>query len=75
MGVAYVESGQVPDAIAAFDYGVKVAPSNDMMFMNLARLYVAQNQREKGREVLRKLLERDPNHAAARRALEQLKEP
>jgi tetratricopeptide (TPR) repeat protein len=75
LGVAYVESGQVPDAIAAFEYGIKTAPTNAMMFMNLARLYVAQNQREKAREVLRALLERDPNHAAARRALEQLKEP
>ena len=75
LGVAYVQAGQVADAIAAFDYGVKVAPMNDMMSLNLARLFVTQNQTEKAREVLRGFLKRVGDHAAARRALQQLGEP
>ena len=75
MGVAYVQSGQLADAMAAFDYGVKIAPMNDMMTMNLARLHVTQNQPEKARDVLRSFLKRVPDHAAARRALQQLGEP
>ena len=75
LGVAYVQAGKTDDAVATFEYGVQVAPRHDMIALNLARLYVTLGRRERARDMLRALLERVPDHAAARRALEQLQEP
>jgi hypothetical protein len=49
-------------------------PGYDILDLNLARLYAATGNRERAREVLPKFLERMPQNAAARKALQQLGE-
>ena len=49
-----------------------VAPNFDQAYMNLARLYVILNDKEKAREVLLALLRQQPQHKMAQQALEML---
>ncbi|HEX4230900.1 MAG TPA: FG-GAP-like repeat-containing protein [Bryobacteraceae bacterium] len=72
LGVLYTRLGQMNDAVAAFSYGVKVAPDRDILYLNLGRAYVRTGQIEKARGVMQQLLERQPDNATARHALEEL---
>jgi FimV-like protein len=49
-----------------------VAASFDQAYLNLARAYVAAGERQKAQEILRELLDRQPEHPTARKMLEQL---
>ena len=40
LGVLYSQMGQANDAIAAFEYGIRVAPDEEQLYMNLGRTYV-----------------------------------
>lgn len=75
LSVAYIQFGKTEDAIAALQYGIQIAPDRDILYLNLARIYVGSGKRERARQVLQTLLERMPEHSAARKALQQLGEP
>jgi FimV-like protein len=49
-----------------------VSPDFDQAYLNLARLYVVMNDKEKAKEVLQALLRRQPQHKMAQQALEML---
>ncbi len=72
LAVLYIQSRQINDAIAAFRYGIEKAPNFETTYLNLARLYTDLGQMEKARQTLEQLLERQPQNAAARKALLQL---
>lgn len=72
LAVLYIRSGQIDDAIAAFRYGIEQVPDLDSLYMNLARVHADRGDYSSSRLVLGQLLERKPDHAAARRALIQL---
>jgi tetratricopeptide (TPR) repeat protein len=73
LGVLYGERRQFHDAIAAFEYGIQVAPNDDTLYLNLGRIYVQMGLRDRARYVMQRLLERNPQSAIARRALEELR--
>ena len=52
---------QANDAIAAFRYGIGVAPQNEMFYMNLARVYVLSRDWSQARNVLGELLQVKPD--------------
>ena len=72
LGVLYLNIGQANDAIAAFQYGIQVAPDDDILYMNLARIWVRLGERDKARDVMRELLARKPDSAAAQKGLKEL---
>ena len=72
LGALYMQQGKVNDAVAAFRYGVQVAPDENILYMNLARTYVRLGQLDAARQVMQNLLERKPDDAGARRALQEL---
>ena len=72
LGVLFLNTGQTGDAIAAFQYGIRVAPDAEMLYLNLGRVWVRMNEREKAREIMRALLARKPDNALAQRALKEL---
>jgi TolA-binding protein len=49
-----------------------MAPEFDQSYLNLARLYAMQNEREKARTVLVELERRQPGNAGAKKAMEVL---
>ena len=73
--MAYLQSGKTNDAVAALQYGIRVAPDYDILYLNLARLYVGTGNRDRAKQVLQALLERMPQNLAGRKALQQLGEP
>lgn len=72
LGVLYMEMQKQNDAIAAFRYGIEVAPHDETLYLNLARVYVRQGDRAQAREVLRRLQAQKPDSAVARKALSEL---
>ncbi|MBV8073027.1 MAG: VCBS repeat-containing protein [Acidobacteriaceae bacterium] len=72
LGVLYIHQGKVNDAIAAFQYGIGVAPTEDMLYLNLGRIYTQMGNFEKARQVMQQLLDKKPDDAIARRALQDL---
>ena len=52
---------------------IRVAPGFDQSYLNLARVYALEGDREKARAVLLSLLQRHPGHAQAQQALDQLR--
>jgi Flp pilus assembly protein TadD len=51
---------------------MRLAPAFDQSYLNLARVYALENQPEKARTLLEELLKQHPDHAPARKMLEQL---
>ncbi len=52
---------------------IQAAPNFDQSYLNLARLYVMQKDKEKARRMLLELLRVQPQHRGAQQALEMLK--
>ena len=73
LGVLFVRAKNYASAEAQFKTCIRVAPNFDQPYLNLARLYVMQNDKEKAREVLLELLRVQPQHRGAQQALEMLK--
>jgi Flp pilus assembly protein TadD len=72
LGVLYMQMQKPDDALAAFLYGVKEAPDDETLRLNLARVYAGRGEAEKARETLLQFLGRQPGSDLARKALEQL---
>ena len=49
LGVLYGEQRQFNDAIAAFEYGIRVAPDADTLYLNLGRIHIQMGDRQKAR--------------------------
>ncbi|MDQ2900696.1 MAG: tetratricopeptide repeat protein, partial [Acidobacteriota bacterium] len=72
LGVLYMKIGQTNDAIAALEYGVKLLPTSELLYMNLGRAYVQSRAPEKALDAMQRLLEKSPENAAARKAIREL---
>jgi Flp pilus assembly protein TadD len=72
LGVLYIQQGKQNDAIAAFEYGIGVAPQDETLYMNLGRMYAQQGKFERARQLMQQLLDRKPDSASAKRALQEL---
>jgi Flp pilus assembly protein TadD/peroxiredoxin len=71
-GVLLVRGGSYPLAEEKFKAAIRVAPDFDQSYLNLARLYAMQSDREKASAVLLQLLRRQPQNQNARKALEAI---
>jgi Tfp pilus assembly protein PilF len=71
-GVLLVRRGSYPKAEEQFKTGIRVAPDYDQSYLNLARLYAIESDRERAKEVLLQLLQSQPQNQNARKALETL---
>jgi tetratricopeptide (TPR) repeat protein/peroxiredoxin len=74
LGVLYLRTGRRNEGVASFEECIRVAPAFDQSYMNLARVYVLEGAPDKARSVLLELLKQHPDHAQARKALEQLQQ-
>jgi FimV-like protein len=72
LGVLYLRTRRPGEAIRSFEESMRVAPEYDQAYLNLARVYVLQGEREKARGVLLELLKQHPDHAQAKAELNQL---
>jgi Flp pilus assembly protein TadD len=72
MGVILVREQRYPEAEEKFKTCIQSAPNFDQAYLNLARLYVILNDKEKAKGVLQGLLRQQPQHKMAQQALEML---
>jgi len=72
LGVLYVRKKNIPKAEEEFRAAIKSAPAYDQSYLNLARLYAIQNDRQKAREVLQQLLQLQPDNTNAKEAMSVL---
>jgi Flp pilus assembly protein TadD len=72
LGVLYTQQGKLEDAAGAFSYGIRVAPDEDILYLNLGKLYARAGRIDRARGIMQQLLERKPDDATARRALQEL---
>lgn len=72
LGVLYLKMGQPADAIAAFRFGIREAPEEDILYLNLGRYYLQAGERDKARQVILEWLDRKPGNPNAERALREV---
>jgi Flp pilus assembly protein TadD len=72
LGIIFVRQGDYARAEEEFRTGIRLTPGFDQSWLNLARLYALQNDREGARQVLNQLLALEPDNANAKMSLEQL---
>ena len=72
LGIVFVRQKDYSKAEEHFKTGIRLSPSFDQSYLNLARLYAIQNDRDRARQVLRDLLQVQPENANAKQALEML---
>jgi tetratricopeptide (TPR) repeat protein/peroxiredoxin len=72
LGVLYLRTRRRNEAVASFEECIRVAPGFDQSYMNLARVYALEGTPDKARTVLLELLKQHPEHAQAKRLLEEL---
>jgi tetratricopeptide (TPR) repeat protein/peroxiredoxin len=72
LGVLYLRTRRRDEAVASFEECIRVAPAFDQSYLNLARVYAVEGTPDKARAVLLELLKQHPDHAPARKMLEQL---
>jgi Flp pilus assembly protein TadD len=72
LGVLLVQEKRYPEAEEKFKTCIQAVPNFDQAYLNLARLYVILNDKEKARAVLQSLLRQQPQHKLAQQALEML---
>ncbi|HTT65557.1 MAG TPA: FG-GAP-like repeat-containing protein [Bryobacteraceae bacterium] len=73
LGVLYLRTRRRDEAVAKFEECIRVAPAFDQAYLNLARVYSLEGTPEKARTVLLELLKRHPDHALARKTLDELR--
>ena len=72
LGILLVQQAHYSEAKQQFETCIQVAPSFDQAYLNLAKLYIVLNDKEKAREVLHTLLRQQPQHKLAQQTLEML---
>jgi len=72
LAILYIRTGRREQAAATLEECIRVAPDYDQSYLNLARLDVTLDKRQEARQVLLALLQRHPDQAAAKDALDKL---
>jgi Flp pilus assembly protein TadD len=73
LGIVFVRLHEYSQAEDQFKTGIRLAPENDQAYLNLARLYAMEQDKEKARQVLQELLKAQPNNLTALQALDELR--
>jgi FimV-like protein len=63
---------RIDQAVASFQECIRVAPSFDQAYLNLARVYVLRGERDKARGLLGELLKQVPEQPQAKQMMQQL---
>jgi tetratricopeptide (TPR) repeat protein/peroxiredoxin len=73
LGILYLRTQRRDEAVAAFEECIRIAPVFDQSYLNLSRVYALEGAPDKARAVLLELLKQHPDHAQARKELQELR--
>jgi Flp pilus assembly protein TadD len=74
LGILYLRTRRPEEGKRSFEESIRVAPTYDQAYLNLARVYAIEGDREKAKAVLLELLKQHPDHAQAKEELKQLEQ-
>ena len=72
LGILYLRTQRRDQAVARFEECIRVAPTFDQSYLNLARVYAIEGAKEKARVVLENLLKQRPGHGEAEKMMGEL---
>ena len=72
LGVLNLHLARRDDAVKSFEECIRVAPDFDQAYLNLARVYALEGDRDKARALPQVLLNRHPDHRREEGALADL---
>jgi Tfp pilus assembly protein PilF/peroxiredoxin len=72
LGILCLRTHRRDEAVARFEESIRLAPAFDQSYLNLARVYVMEGDRERARNTLLDLLKQQPDHAQGKEMLQQL---
>ena len=72
LGILDLRTHRVEEALQKFRECIRVAPDYDQSYLNLARVYAIEGQRDKAKATLHQLLAQHPEHVQALQALKEL---
>jgi Flp pilus assembly protein TadD len=72
LGVAYLDKGELGEAMSAFEQALKLKPDYASAYFNLGQLYDVLGDHQKARECLRRVIEYDKHGELGRRAKERI---
>jgi tetratricopeptide (TPR) repeat protein len=72
VGILLLRTQRRDEAVARFEESIRVAPAFDQAYLNLARVYAMEGDREKARKTLLDLMKHKPEHPVAKQMLQQL---
>ena len=73
LGILYLRTQRRDEAVAVFEECIRVAPEFDQSYLNLAAVHRIEGHPDQARSVLAALLKQHPEHAAGRKAMEELR--
>lgn len=73
LGILYVETGEFAKGEAEFQRAIGLAPEGEGGYLNLARLYARLGRKAEAREVIGRLLAKQPRNQRAQEMLEGLR--
>jgi len=74
LGILYLRTHRPEEAIHSFEQSIRAAPAYDQAYLNLARIYAIEGEKEKAKAVLLELLKQHPDHAQAKEEMKQLEQ-
>ncbi len=72
LGILFVRKKDYAQAEEQFKTCIRLTPSFDQSYLNLARLYMMRGDKENARQIVSELLRLQPENAGAKQALEVL---
>ena len=72
LGVLYVRQGAPERAAAALEQGIAEAPEDELLYLNLGRIYVQTKRYAEAKAAMLRLLQVNPKSRVAKKALEDL---
>jgi Flp pilus assembly protein TadD len=72
MGVVLMQEGKSERAMEIFERCMRLAPTYDRPYLNMAVLYLAGERRDKAHDLLSDFLRRNPDNEEIRQALQEV---
>ena len=72
LGVLHLQQNAPAQAIRALEQGIAAVPTDEMLYLNLGRVYAQSKKFAEARAVMERLLKVQPQSAVARKGLEDL---